>query len=182
MSIAEVRSDVAKLASTMNFDFVKVPAELARMPVMDAIHARLMEDVAAFGGYALLARALPSRSAKVWQGKIECTARYKLLVDDFMQLIKLFGDPVLIALLGYKKGLGLIDLSSIPASEFGRADLLWSLNSLNAEAMLACCEFRENLLDGVDCSAARAKLGQFAKQAVVLLKQMELVLKTQLKQ
>lgn len=181
MSIAEVKADVARLASSMSFEIVEVPADLASMPVMDAIHVRLLEDVAAFGGYALLARALPAFSAKVWQGKVERTGRSGLPTNAFMQLVHLFRDPILVALIGHECGLGYIDMSSIPDSEFSSRDLQWALSSLSAEGMLACCELRENSLDGVDGSEARVKLGEFARQATVLVRQMDLALKARSK-
>jgi hypothetical protein len=178
MSIAEVRSDVAKLASQISFNFVEVPRNLALMPTLDAIHARLQEDVATFGGYALLAKALPSVSAKVWQGKIERTGRFGLFDKDFIQLINLFQDRVLVSLVAQERSGDFLDLSSIPESDFSPADLQWALINLSAEGMLECCELREKRLDGEDCSESQARLGQLSQQAIVLVRQMELVLKS----
>jgi hypothetical protein len=172
MSIAKVKSDLAHLAATIKFDPVQIPSELAAMAPMDAIHARLTQDAAKFGGYRILAQALPMHSAKIWESKIERVGRFKLTVDNFVELIRTFDDMVPVALLAGAHDWKLINLNPIPASQFSSADLAWTLRSLSAEGTLVCCEMREALLDGEDTTTTRAKLIDIAKKSMILLHQL----------
>ncbi|MYM69476.1 hypothetical protein GTP45_21915 [Pseudoduganella sp. FT55W] len=180
MSINAVKSDIAAIASKLNFDPVKIPPHLAHMASMDAIHARLVENIEAIGGYSALAKKLTSHGAKVWQGKIERIGRYVLNTDDFVEMLKLFQDPVLIALLANGQKHAIIHLSPIPPSEYSAADLAWTLSSLSAEGILVCCRLREQRLDGEDSSDTEAEMVRLTKSSIVLLQQMRLVLKSKL--
>ena len=180
MSINAVKSDIAAIASELVFNPVKIPPHLVHIASIDAIHARLVENIEAIGGYSSLAKKLTRHSAKVWQGKIERIGRYVLTIDDYADSLKLFQDPVLIALLADGQKSAIVHLSSIPPSEYSTADLAWTLSSLSAEGILACCRLREQLLDGEDSSDTEAEMVRLAKSSIVLLQQMKLVLKVKL--
>jgi hypothetical protein len=179
MSINAVKSDIAAIASKLNFDPVKIPPHLAHMASIDAIHARLVENIEAIGGYSACEKIDEPRSKSV-AGKIERIGRYVLNTDDFVELLKLFQDPVLIALFANGQKHAIVHLSPIPPSEYSAADLAWTLSSLSAEGILVCCRLREQRLDGEDSSDTEAEMVRLTKSSIVLLQQMRLVLKSKL--
>ena len=167
----EVQVEVEEIASAHSFMPVRIPESLRGERPIDAIHQRLQSHVQKLGGYDARARACPPTKAKVWQGKIERGSRFKLSVDDFVQLLKFFNDPVLLALLAHGHRRCLYDLSGIPASEHSLADLKWTLPRYGALGSLLACDIREASLDGRDCASIKTELAKITKETIVVLRQ-----------
>lgn len=176
-TLDDIQADLAALAETIDFSPTEIPTDLAEMPAVEAVRKRLQALVENIGGYAVLAEAIPRYNAKMWQNKIEANGRFKLMVTDFDLLADFFKDTVLIALVGHKFGLTHVDLNAIPPSDYSLADLSWALRRYQAQAQLLTCDLRERQLDGESTSEETAKLARVTKEAIILLRQMDIALK-----
>jgi hypothetical protein len=172
----EVQVEIARIAATIDLTRVEIPVELQGMDSMDAIHHRLQMHVQQLGGYEALARACPRTRAKIWQSKIERNGRFKLSVEDFRKLIRVFDDMVLVALLADGHDHYLVDLRAIPPSEYSTADLAWALRRYGAMGTLLASDWREAMLDGADCKDIKADLLQLMHETLITLRQMTLAL------
>lgn len=171
------QTEISNIAAKLDLAPVEIPENLRHLAAMDAIHEHLQMHVHAFGGYAVLARALPQHRPKIWQGKIERLGRYTLTVTEYVELVKLFDDPVLMALLAENHRHRLVDLSAIPPSENSLADLVWAWRRYSAQGQLALCELREEMIDGADTTASHVEIKRLAKESIIVLRQIGLALK-----
>lgn len=173
----EIQADISAFSATIEFAPTNIPADLADMPTLEAVHKRLQSLVESVGGYEALAVSVPLHNATVWRNKIESTGRFKLNSNDLEPLFDYFKDPVLVALFGHKFGLEHFDLNSIPPSDYSLSDLSWALRRYQAQGQLLTCELRERQMDGEPTDEVKKRLAQLTKETIVLLKQMDLALK-----
>lgn len=177
-TLDDIQAEIAAIADRIDLEPTRIPSHLAELPAMEAIKKRLSELVTSIGGYEALASALPCHSAKTWQKKVEEVAHHAISVSDLTTLNGFFKDALLVALLGHEQGMQHVDLNAIPPSDYSLVDLSWALRRYQAQTQLMACELHDKTLDGEDTQAIEARISRIAKETIIVLRQMDLLMKT----